>query len=106
KESNNFQMIKENTIHKSKYAYIDGGNYGKYGFYYSKSAIIDIDDYSILAESKSFISYGGKFSHILSWLYAGYRSPISKGSCGSGLSYPEFIHKILQPTVQKETNNE
>ena len=22
------------------------------------------------------------------------------------LSYPEFIHKILQPTVQKETNNE
>ncbi|MBQ9601772.1 MAG: hypothetical protein IJR46_07170 [Neisseriaceae bacterium] len=100
KDSNHFQIIEKNITHKSKYAYMNGGNYGKNGFYYNKSAIIDIDDYSILAERKSFTNYGGKFMHIFSWLGSGYGSPIISGKCGSGLSFSEFINQILQPTVQ------
>ena len=103
-EEYHFQLVDKQTTPISKYAFIRDGNNGKYDFYYAKSAIIDIDDYSILAESKSFTNYGGKYTHILSWLYSGYRSPISKGSCGSGLLYPEFIHKILQPVTVRERN--
>ena len=61
---------------------------------------VSINNYSVIAERKSFTNYGGTFMHIFSWLSSGYGSPIITDSCRTGLSYSEFISKILQPTVQ------
>ena len=106
KDNHTFQLSDNNVIPNSKYAYIDiDYNKIKTPFQFGKSAIVDINDNSIVSENKYFLNYGGKITRIFSWLGSGYGSPIIAGRCGgSGLSYPELINQILQPTVRERNN--
>ena len=100
-----FELSDKNaSMPKSKYIYLGVSLKTKHDFLIKKSAIIDKTDYSVLAEKKNAINYGGKFTHIVSWLIAGYRSPISKGSCGSKITASEFTRNILQSTTVLERN--
>ncbi|MBP5789937.1 MAG: hypothetical protein J6W29_06865 [Neisseriaceae bacterium] len=64
--------------------------------------IIDRKDKSIIAKNISFGYSGGKFNQFLASFYGG--GGIK--SCGDNISRLDFVRQVLQPTVQKETNNE
>ena len=103
---NNSIVKEKNIVPKSKYIVFEKENNISTGlskqkdidFYHAE--IKEINSNHLLAEKKTFAYRGGKFVQSLSRAYS-----MQSTLCGHVFN-SDFIKQVLQPTVQKEINNE